>query len=77
MTKVSTLLSSVGMEGTYWKLGRRKADAGGEEGVSCGTMSGSVPGFPTGNEPDSVVFCEVGSAWEELGWKEELVSITL
>lgn len=53
LMKASMLLSSVGIAGMYSKVGRRKALAGADEmveGVSWGTMSGSLPGFAVGTD---------------------------
>lgn len=78
LTKVSTELSSVGMLGTYWKLGKRKADAGALLGTSWGTMSGSEPGLVAGTVFAFCAGCVDGSAsLKGVGGMDELMTDTL
>jgi len=81
LRKASTEVDSVGMVGTYWKLGRRKAEADGVLGTSCSrAMSGSLPGLAAGIERELAACCDGREVWcsgDEVGGKEEVVSITL
>ena len=69
------------MLGTYWKLGTRKAEAGGASSTApWGTMDGSLPGAAAGSEPGALVVRVERSLWcegEVVGGKEELVRRTL
>lgn len=78
LTKASTPLSSVGILGTYWKLGKRKAEAGAVLGLFCGTMSGSEPGLAAGTVFAFCAGCVEGSASSKgVGGMDELVMDTL
>jgi hypothetical protein len=78
LTNASTPLSSVGMLGTYWKLGKRKADAGPVLGTSWGTMSGSEPGLAAGSVFGFCAGCVDDSAsMKGVGGKDELMTDTL
>jgi len=81
LTNASTAVDSVGMLGTYWKLGKRKADAGGasEESWSRAT-AGSLPGSETGIEREADGGWDGRAFWcvgDSVGGKEELVSMML
>ena len=71
LMKDSMLAESVGMVGTYWKEGRRKADAGSEVGSPEPAMGIERLVFD-GSRGES--FCEGGDA---VGWMEVLVRRTL
>jgi hypothetical protein len=78
LTNASTPLSSVGILGTYWKLGKRKADAGPVLGTSWGTMSGSEPGLAAGSVFGFCAGCVDDSAsMKGVGGKDELMTDTL